>query len=73
MVSTMVSRTARLEQDGADDRAERDKQAHVGNRAADAGSGLSNALSSGTPAHTAMTNEPASRDRNGCTLHAAMA
>ena len=31
-------RTARLEQDGADDRAERDKQAHVGNRAADAGS-----------------------------------
>lgn len=33
---------------------------------------LSNALSNGTPAHTAMTNEPASRDRNGCTLHAAM-
>ena len=33
---------------------------------------LSNALSNGTPAHTAMANDPASSERNGCTLHTAM-
>lgn len=33
---------------------------------------LSNALSYSTPAHTAIVNEPASKERNGCTLHTAM-
>ena len=33
---------------------------------------LSNALSYSTPAHTVIANEPASRERNGCTLHTAI-
>ena len=33
---------------------------------------LSNALSYSTPAHTAMANEPARSERNGCTLHTAI-
>ena len=33
---------------------------------------LPNALSYSTPAHTAIVNEPASKERNGCTLHTAI-